>query len=92
MKLKEYIQKYNLDVTQFAARCNVAYSSMYEYIRERIKPRQKVAERIEKNSDNLVTVKELRGEDDRERKRDEDVDNTSSNDVSCDQTSCLYRH
>ena len=66
MTLKEYMTKYRMDVLKFAYECGVPYSSMWSYISGKHKPRQRVAERIEITSDKLVTVKELRGKDDRD--------------------------
>jgi hypothetical protein len=67
MKLRDYIKKYKLSVTKFAADCEVPYSTMYTYINEKAHPRQDAAERIERISDGCVTVMEVRGRDDRYR-------------------------
>jgi predicted transcriptional regulator len=79
MLLKQYIEKYKIDPVKFALDCNIRPSSIYSYLNGKRKPLQKKAEMIEKMSDGLVTVKELRGKDDRERrKRLEDVSNGGS--------------
>lgn len=69
MDLKFYLSKYRIPPTEFAARCGVCVASIHNYIAKSRIPRQKIAEKIEKISDGLVTVKELRGKDDREKKR-----------------------
>lgn len=65
MKLKQFIDKYKVNTTKFAAKCDTTVAALYFYMQEKRKPRQKVAEKIEKESDGLVTVMELRGKDDR---------------------------
>ena len=67
MKLKEYFAKYDLNRTAFAYKCGVPYSSLMAYISGKHRPRQEVAEEIEKLTDNLVTVEELRGKDERRK-------------------------
>lgn len=67
MKLEEYLSKYRINPVEFAVRCKVSPASIYLYLKGR-KPHQKTAEAIERQSDGLVTVLELRGEDNRIKK------------------------
>lgn len=67
MKLNEYLSKYRINPVEFAVRCKVSPASVYLYLKGR-KPHQKIAERIEQESDGLVTVSELRGKDKRIKK------------------------
>jgi len=62
--LKEYLTKYRINPVEFAVRCKVSPASVYLYLKGR-KPHQKIAEMIERQSDGLVTVFELRGKDKR---------------------------
>lgn len=66
MKLREYFDKYNVNMSAFARECGVAVSTVFYYYHEKRTPYQKTAEIIEKKTDGLVTVKELRGKDERE--------------------------
>lgn len=66
MKLKEYFDKYKINPVEFAVRCRLSPASIYLYLKGR-QPHQKTAEIIEKESDGLVSVKELRGTDDRQK-------------------------
>lgn len=77
MQLKEFIQKYKIDPVMFGIKCGIRPSTMYNYLGGYRKPLQKKAEAIERESDGLVTVMELRGKDDR-KKRGTMV-NTSAN-------------
>ena len=63
MKLREYLQKYRITRKEFSQRVGVSDASIYNYLFGRKNPTQKIAERIEKESDGLVTVFELRGKD-----------------------------
>jgi DNA-binding transcriptional regulator YdaS (Cro superfamily) len=65
MTLKEYLTKYRIPVPEFAHRSRINPSSVWHYFAGRRKPNQRTAERIERASDGLVSVKELRGKDDR---------------------------
>jgi hypothetical protein len=69
MLLREYFNKYKIDMTKFAAKCDTDVQSLYAYMRGAYKPNQRTAEAIEKESDGLVAVWELRGKDDRHKKR-----------------------
>lgn len=72
MNLKDYFDKYQINKTKFAARLDTNPAAIYHYLSGRMKPRQKLAERIEKETDGLVTVIELRGKDERIKKRKAD--------------------
>lgn len=65
MKLIDYLNKYRITTESFARRCDISVSAMFHYLAGRRNPRQKYAERIEKEADGLVSVQELRGKDDR---------------------------
>lgn len=65
MNIKQFIDKYKINTTKFAAKCDTTVGALYFYMQGKRKPRQKIAERIEQESDGLVTVMELRGKDDR---------------------------
>lgn len=80
MLLRDYLEKYKPNMTKFAASCDTDIQSIYAYKNGNWKPKQPVAERIEKQTDGLVTVMELRGKDDRTKRRKTD-DNTSEQDV-----------
>ena len=69
MDLKFFIKKYHIDVPAFALKCQIRPSTFYTYMNGKHRPPQKKAERIESMSDGLVTVTELRGKDDRARKK-----------------------
>lgn len=68
MKLKDYFEKYKIDPVEFAVKCKISPASIYLYLRGR-RPHQSLAEAIEKESDGLVTVMELRGKDDRQKRK-----------------------
>lgn len=70
MRLKEFVDKYRIDTTKISYECGVPYNTMRTYISGKHKPKQKIAEKIEKFSDNLVTVLEMRGKDDRDKRRE----------------------
>ena len=70
MKLRDFLEKYKPNMTKFAASCDTDVQSIYAYKLEKWKPKQSIAERIEKQTDGLVTVMELRGKDDRRKKRE----------------------
>ena len=63
MTFKEYLNKYRITVEEFAVRSKLSSASIWHYFSGRRRPTQKTAERIEKMSDGLVTVMELRGKD-----------------------------
>lgn len=67
MTLRDYLTKYRITVEEFAVRCKLSGASVWHYFAGRRKPTQKTAERIEKVSDGLVTVFEMRGKDARKR-------------------------
>lgn len=90
MLLKEYITKYRIDPVRFAVDCEVSPASMYNYLNGSRKPHQSAAERIEKNSDKLVSVIELRGKDDRDKRRRKDDYYASCVATPCDKTSDLH--
>lgn len=58
MKLKEYFQKSHHFPTTLANECKVSVSSMYNYLSGK-RPSLKVAKRIEKVTNQMVTVQEL---------------------------------
>jgi len=68
MKLKEFVVKYKIDLVKFSLECGSRPSSLYQYMSGKRVPRQKIAEAIEKASDGLVTVREQRGIDDRDKR------------------------
>ncbi len=66
MELKDYFTKYRIHPVEFAVRCRISPASVYLYLRGR-KPNQRTAQAIEKESDGLVSVLELRGKDKRKK-------------------------
>lgn len=68
MHLKDYLLKYRISLTEFARRVGISNRSLWHYLAGRRVPYQKTAELIEKESDGLITVAELRGKDDRTKK------------------------
>lgn len=89
MLLTEYIKKYKINPVKFAVDCECSPATIYNALRGGKKMYQSIAERIEKMSDNLVTVKELRGEDDRDkrRKRDDEINESMVPDLEVDPSS-----
>lgn len=69
MLLKDYLEKYKIDRTKFSADCGIPYSTLMYYASKKGVPTQKRAELIEKFSDGAVTVKDMRGLDDRDKPR-----------------------
>lgn len=67
MLLKEYLTKYRIPRSEFAVRCKIGVSTLFHYLAGTRKPNQTTAERIEKESDGLVTVFEQRGTDKRKK-------------------------
>jgi predicted transcriptional regulator len=65
MTLKEYLTKYRIGVGEFADRCDLTGSCMWHYLAGRRRPSKKTAEVIQKESDGLVTIKDLRGNEKR---------------------------
>lgn len=68
MTIREYIKTFKQPITGFAFRCGLSVSSLTHYMKGTRKPRQKLAEAIERETGGRVTVLELRGKDDRVRK------------------------
>lgn len=68
MQLKDYLTKYRINCEVFAVHAGIASATIYGILRGRI-PRQNTAEAIERESDGLVTVMELRGADARLKKK-----------------------
>lgn len=68
MLLRDFVRKYKIDVVKFSLECGSRPTTMYKYISGDRKPKQQMAENIERESDGLVTVREQRGCDDRDRK------------------------
>lgn len=66
MKLKDFLEKYRIHPVEFAVRCGISPASVYLYLKGR-KPNQRTAEIIEKESDGVVSVLELRGKDKRNK-------------------------
>jgi predicted transcriptional regulator len=66
MKLKDFLEKYRIHPVEFAVRCRISPASIYLYLRGRT-PNQKTAEIIERESDGLVSVLEMRGKDKRKK-------------------------
>lgn len=60
MKLEQYLDKYRISVDEFSKRTGVQKKSLWHYLAGRRRPSQKSAEAIERESDGLVTVKEMR--------------------------------
>lgn len=63
MKLKDYLNKYRISVEEFAYRSDLSATTLWFYFSGKRRPTQRNAEKIERLSDGLVTVFELRGED-----------------------------
>lgn len=66
MKLKDFVKKYKMTSQKFCAGTGISHSTYWNLMAEKNSPFQKTAEAIEKFTKGLVTVKELRGKDDRE--------------------------
>jgi transcriptional regulator with XRE-family HTH domain len=65
VKLKEYVEFLKIDPLYFAFKVGISKSAIYSYLSGNSIPTQKIAERIEDLTLNVVTVIELRGEDSR---------------------------
>lgn len=65
MTLKEYLKKNGIHPVEFAVKCRLSPATVYAYLNGSSKPHQKTAEKIEILTNYQVTVKELRGWDDR---------------------------
>lgn len=64
MDLKHYIVQYRrMSVEEFAIKLGVSSSTLWQYFSGVRRPTHKRAEKIQKLTDGLVTVKDLRGED-----------------------------
>lgn len=64
MKIEEYLKKYRITKVEFAKRLGVNKSTVWNYISGRTRPTVSMAKKIDKESDGLITIKELRGDDD----------------------------
>jgi hypothetical protein len=65
MKFEDFMAKYKPNIKKFASSCNITRMACYNYLNKKRIPRQDIAEKIEKETDGLVSVLELRGIDDR---------------------------
>jgi hypothetical protein len=92
MKLREFFAKYKLDRTKCASDCGIPYPTFMSYFYEKHKPKQAVAELLEAWTDKLVTVFEMRGKDDRIKRREALHDSGSSVPASCDEASTIHSH
>ena len=68
MDLKQFMERYDMNADVLAVKAGLSSSCIWKYLKGR-KPQQSSAEKIEKFTGGLVTVKELRGKDDREKRR-----------------------
>lgn len=66
MKFKDFVEKYKMTEKRFCAGTGLCHTTYWSQLAEKNRPSQRTAEKIEKFTKNLVTVKELRGCDDRE--------------------------
>lgn len=66
MTFKEFIEKYKPCPEKFCIAVGISMSTYANLRRGKARPYQRTAEAIEKFTKGLVTVKELRGYDDRE--------------------------
>ncbi len=67
MKLREYLNAYKIKVAELVKRTGIGYSTIYTYLSGNKKPGQENAEILERETGGRVTVKELRGKDDRDK-------------------------
>jgi len=67
MHLKEFITKYKLTYAKFCRDCGISQGTLWNCLHGVHKPTQRIAEVIEDYTQKMVTVKDLRGRDDRER-------------------------
>jgi len=65
MLLPYYMSKYKIERKEFGKRVGISRRTLENYLYGFRKPIQAIAERIERETDGLVTVLELRGKDDR---------------------------
>lgn len=59
MTLKEYFKTYNIDIVVFSAKTEISVVSLYRYLKG-YRPHLNRAVKIEKATNGLVTVEELR--------------------------------
>lgn len=69
MTLQEFLDNFHIHPQELAFRCGISLASVYNYLGGYNIPSQRIAERIELETNSRVTVKELRGKDDRENKK-----------------------
>ncbi len=62
MKLKDYLRKYKITVREFADRVDVGSSTIASYLGGWRQPSSRRAKRIEKESDGVVKVADVRRE------------------------------
>lgn len=68
MNLKEFLEKYDMNPVVFAVKVGCSPASVWLYLKGR-KPQQEIAEKIENFTGGLVTVKELRNKDARDKRK-----------------------
>lgn len=69
MTLEEFISTFRIHPQELAFRCEISLASVHNYLSGKSTPSQRIAERIELETNSRVTVKELRGKDDRDSKK-----------------------
>jgi hypothetical protein len=60
---RDYLNKYRLTIKEFSGRVGITPACMWHYLSGRRKPSQRTAEKMEKESDGIITVMEMRGKD-----------------------------
>ncbi len=70
MMFNDFMRKYKRDPVRCALDCDLRPSTIYAYMAGRRKPLQGPAEKLEAWCDGVVTVMELRGKDDRLKRRE----------------------
>lgn len=63
MELKEYLDKYRISPVEFAVRIKMSPATVYQILSKRAVPHKKTAIKIQKETDGLVTLQDLRGKD-----------------------------
>jgi transcriptional regulator with XRE-family HTH domain len=66
MTLKEFVNKYKMTGKKFCAGSGISFPTYWSLMKGSHRPSQRTSEKIEQFTQGLITVKELRGCDDRE--------------------------
>lgn len=69
MKLRDYLSKYKITIVEFAKRTDMSLCAYSCYLNGTRRPSLKTARIIERETDGLVTIAELRGKEKPRKKK-----------------------